>query len=534
MRCHGQWPCDGGLARSVVVARDLVVMACAATMAIPSIGRADPAARPAAGLAELDEAFTTAAVLLAKTAESGGHAELAKMITEWNLPAAGERQLVVSIPAGLEKPAMVDTPAEETVWNDFCAARRARAAGLFEHAVAASRAHDRAATRAELSAPVDPRASPLPQRSCEAIRLLSLCLRDDPHHERARAAGGWVRRGDDWLWPEAARRLDKGEAYDPAFGWMPKAKLVRHRDGERLDRGRWITAAEDATTPRDVKHGREFLSDHWEIVSAASLEDAAALALRLEETADVWRQVFGAFAFEPKELEKRLAGRGRVAPHTPHSAILCADRGQYRTELEPLEPLIGRTNGIYWTPTKTIWFFVDAAGGEGPEDDVTAEPDPITVHHEATHQLFAESRHDTTKARQLAGERCGFWVIEAAGCYLETIQPTPFGWTVGGRDAGRVPAAKERLDEGFFMPLAELCGLGRRELQAHDRLPQLYSQFAGLADFFMNGSGGRYRESFVEYLVRVYSGTADPDTLSRLCKQSYADLDAEYRRHLSR
>ena len=50
-----------------------------------------------------------------------------------------------------------------------------------------------------------------------------------------------------------------------------------------------------------------------------------------------------------------------------------------------------------------------------------------------------------------------------------------------------------------------------------------------LADFFMNANGGRYRESFVEYLVRVYSGTADPYTLARLCRRSSADLDAEYR-----
>ncbi len=520
MRCHGSRSSDRQWLLCAVV--------CSAVVAIAAAGRADPAAQSLPGsLAELDHAFTAAAALLATSAANGGHADLAKAITEWNLPAAGERQIVVSIATRLEKPSSVNTPDEETIWRDFCAARRTRAAGLFEHAVAASRLHDHVPTRDELARPVDPHAPCVPQRSCEAIRLLFLCLRDDPNHERARMAGGWVKRGGDWLWPEAARRLDKGEAYDPTFGWLPKAKLERHRAGERLNRGRWITATEDAKTTRDVKYGREFLSDHWEIVSAATVDDTAALALRLEETADVWRQVFGAFAFEPKDLEKRLAGRGRTAPHTPHSAILCADRGQYLQELGPLEPLIGRTNGIYWTPTKTIWFFIDKAGD-------AAEPDPITIHHEATHQLFAESRHDTAKVRQPPGERCGFWAIEAAGCYLETIRSTPYGWTVGGRDAGRVPAAKERLDEGFFVPLAEISGLGRQALQADERLPQLYSQFAGLADFFMNGSGGRHREAFVEYLVRVYSGTADPDTLSRLCKQSYADLDVEYRRHLSR
>jgi hypothetical protein len=481
---------------------------------------------PARSLAELDEAFAAAARNLARRATEAGDESLAAMITGWPLPAAGEHQRVVQIPSRIEKPATVDTPDEETVWNDFVAARRTRAAGLFDHAVFVAGGHDRTLTRDERAKPaVD--APPLAQRSCEALRLLHEALRDDPHHERARGAGGWVKRDDDWLWPEAAKRLDRGEAYDPAFGWMPKARLERYRSGERFDRGRWVPAADDEARPRDVKHGREFHSDHWEIVSTAGLADAAALALRLEETRHVWRQVFGGFALEPKDLERRLEGRGRAAPHSPHSAILCAGRGQYVSELEPLEPLIGKTNGIYWLPTKTIWFFADAAGDP-------PEPDPITIHHEATHQLFTEARADVGKARHLAGERCGFWAIEAAACYLETIEPTPFGWIVGGRDAGRVPAAKERLDDGFQVPLEELCRLGRKAFQSDDRLPQLYSQIAGLADFFMNAADGRYRESFLEYLVRVYSGTADPDTLSRLCRKPYAELDADYLRHLLR
>ena len=481
---------------------------------------------PARSLSELDEAFAAATRNLARRATEAGDPSLVEMITDWTLPTAGERQLIVRIPSRIEKPATVDTPAEEMVWNDFVAARRTRAAGLFEHAVFVAGGHDRTPSRDELAKPTAD-APPLAQRSCEALRLLHEALREDPHHERAREAGGWVKRGDDWLWPEAAKRLDRGEAYDPAFGWMPKARLERYRGGERSDRGRWVSAADDDARPRDVQHGREFHSDHWEIVTAASLADAAVLAETLEETRDVWRQVFGAYAFEPADLEKRLAGRGRTSVHTPHSAILCAGRGQYVSELEPLEPRVGMTNGIYWTPTKTIWCFTDEAADP-------PEPDPITIHHEATHQLFTEGRADAEKARQQAGERCGFWAIEAAACYMESLQATGFGWTVGGRDAGRAPAAKDRLDEEFYVPFAELCGLGRKAFQAHERLQQVYSQIAGQADFLMNGEGGRYRESFVEYLARVYRGTVDPDTLARLCKRSYADLDDAYRRHLLR
>ena len=48
----------------------------------------------------------------------------------------------------------------------------------------------------------------------------------------------------------------------------------------------------------------------------------------------------------------------------------------------------------------------------------------------------------------------------------------------------------------------------------------------------MNAAGGRYREAFVEYLARVYAGTADPDTLARLCGREHPELDAEYRAYM--
>jgi hypothetical protein len=98
-----------------------------------------------------------------------------------------------------------------------------------------------------------------------------------------------------------------------------------------------------------------------------------------------------------------------------------------------------------------------------------------------------------------------------------------------------MPAARTAVvEQEFHMPLAELTGLGRGDFQAHPQLATLYAELAGLADFFMNGEAGRHREAFVAYLTRVYDGTADPDTLARLCGGSYADLDAAYRRHVSR
>lgn len=460
------------------------------------------APKPEESLARLDEEFGERVAGIARRAEAAGAAEFAALVRGWAVPTLDDRQIVLAIPPRLERPEGIDAKTEP-LWEEFVAARRERAASTFAHAQAAA------------------------DRPCAAVELLHRTLRDDPEHARARAAAGYVRHGERWVRPETARRLGRGEEFDPAFGWQPKGRLARLRAGERLDRGRWITrAADDARRPT-VADGRRFTSDHWEILSAAPLADAATLAAGLEETAEAWRQVFGATPVRPAERERQLGGRGRPAAREPFAAVLCADRPQYVAELGKVEPTIARTTAIYWRPTQTAWFCT----GPDRADDAPAGIPLSTVYHEATHQLCAEA-HDTST---LAGERCGFWAIEAAACHMESLTRTKFGWTVGGPDAGRVPAARTLLvEEEFHVPLEELCRLGRVDFQADDRLPRIYDELGGLADFLMNGKRGRYREAFVAYLARVYAGTADPDTLARLCETSSADLDAEYRRHLSR
>jgi hypothetical protein len=460
------------------------------------------AAPPRPPLTEIDAAFAARIEPLAMRAAAAGHAGLAAAIRGWQLPPDDGRQLAVAIPPRLEMPAGLvaaaapDAPAATAIWNDFVAARRRHAVETFAHVAAAA--------------------------PCAATRLIQRVLRDDPEHEQARAAAGWVGSKEGWVWPQARRHRDRGDEWDARFGWLPRGRLARYRNGERYHRGRWITATADDGLVLTLKDGRRFVSDHWEITSTAPLAAAAALAADLEEAHAVWGQVFGPLAVAPRG--RRSPGRGPVVQAEPFVALLCRDRQGYLAEFEPLEPAIGMTQGAYWAPTRTLWLVATATA----DDAATSR---ATVRHEATHQLCAESRPTSP----LAGERCGFWAIEAAACYMESIRPEPFGWSVGGREAGRVPAARALLiEDGFFVPLAELTPLGRGEFQDDRRIARIYTQLAGLADFFMNGLDGRYREAFVSYLVRIYDGTADPDTLARLCDTDYADLDAAYRRHLSR
>lgn len=490
------------------------------TVAVPRVeGR-----EPAATLADIDASFSASIAALGSRAEADGNDRLAAVIREWGAPEPQDRQVAYAIPTRIERPDWIEGAAA-AVWDDFIAARRRRATGTFELALEAARAHRDVPTRAERASP-DAAAPAVGRRSSEALRLVYRTLRDDPSHVRARAAIGSVRRGDDWFWPQAARRMDRGEEYDAAFGWLPRGRLARYRTGERFERGRWIPADEDDRRVPAVDRGRRFDSDHWEILSAAPLAAAAGLAARLETTFVVWQQVFGTVGASADSVERRLAHAGPPRSPDPFAAVLCADRRQFVTELSRTVTVIDGADGLYWTPTRTAWFFHEpAAAGDG-------SPRPDTVHHEATHQLCSEAG-DPARTSPLAGERNGFWAIEALACHMESIRPTLAGWTVGGRDEGRVPRARAVvIDEGFQVPLARLAAMTREEFQSHERLEDVYAQAAGLVDFLMNGSSGRYREAFLEYCGRVYAGTADADTLARLCRVSSAELDAGYRAHL--
>lgn len=495
--------------------------------AVDASDAADEAKKPARPETPFDEAAWRAELeSLARRADAAGHAPLATTIRDWDVPEFTDRQAVFRIPPRVERPDWLDDD-QEPIWRAFLAARHRRAEATFARAVEAAGSHDRPRTREEIAAELAEGADRPRRRGSEAIALLHRALRDDPELASARAVGGWVKRGEEWLSPAVAKRRDRGEEFDPAFGWLPRGRLERYRAGERYDAGRWVDATEDDGAPRPLKRAWRVESDHWRVSATTKPEEAARLAAVLEEAFVVWRQVYGAYAWDPAELEKRFRGRGRTPLRDPFAAVLLRTRDDYLAEVTKFEPAASRSDAIYWMPTRTIWFGpVPQGDAEGP-----GGVEPRTVYHEGAHQVFAEVRQTSP----LAGERCGFWAIEAAACYMESAVPTPFGWTVGGPDAGRVPAARERLlDDGFHVPLEELAAMGRRELQTDARIQPIYSQISGLADFFMNADGGRYREAFLEYLERVYTGAVDPDSLAKLCRRSHAELDDEYRRHLAR
>lgn len=353
-----------------------------------------------------------------------------------------------------------------------------------------------------------------------AFQLLTETVRENPNHATARRMLGFVSFRDAWHTPFAVKQLQAGKTWSDKFGWLPRGHFERYENGERYYQSRWISAEAEAKLRGDIKRGWRIETDHYVITTNAGLEEGVQLSRQLEKLYAIWQQAFIGYLTTDGELAKRLEGRAARREPRQHNVIYYRTREEYQAALRRLQPKIDMTLGIYLNETRTAYFFA----GE--------EQQPGTVYHEATHQLF----HEVPQVAADVGRAANFWAIEGIACYMESLTEQAGGayYTLGGSNAGRVPAARHRLlTDNFYVPLAELVGMGMQDLQADPRIQPLYSQAAGLADFFMHDAAGRYREPFVAYLTAIYRGRADQRTLAELTGADYETLDRQYRAFLS-
>lgn len=351
-----------------------------------------------------------------------------------------------------------------------------------------------------------------------AYELATETLRENPDHKQARRALGYVRFRDQWRTPFEIRQLSAGKVWHDRFGWLPKAHVERYEKRDRYYQGRWMAAADEQAQRGDVKRGWRVESSHYVVTTNHSLEEGVRLSRQLETLYTIWQQVFAAFHTDDAELRRRFEGRGTRNDPKPHNVVYYRSRDEYNRTLGAGQPKIEMTLGIYLDKARTAYFY---AGDE---------QDPGTVYHEATHQLF----HETRPASSEAGQRDNVWIMEGIACYMESLAEAGNHYTLGGANAGRMPAARHRLNEDhFYVPLAELVTMGVEAVQHDPRIAMLYSQSSGLADFFMHDAAGRYREPLVRYLVAIYGGKATAGTLSELTGTSYSALDRQYRSFMS-
>jgi hypothetical protein len=469
--------------------------------ALALVVAARPAAVRAASVADewvkLDTAYAGDLEQLAAWCDQHQLAAEARQTRAWHVERDPRKLYVVVLPDALAAPTNAAENSDRSQWWErFTKLRRTQADALYALAGKALEEH----------------------RLALAYEWIREAVREWPDHERARAVLDFEKHDGRWVTPYAARRLASGQVFDDRYGWLPAADVARYERGERNYRGTWLNAEKDASLHVPIKNGWRIETEHYVVTTNHSLEAGVRLANKLERLNDIWRTIFVTYYMYEGELAKRY--RGDVLPRheSKHQVVLYRNRDEYNSALKPAQPMIGVTLGYYWFENHTAYFFVDAAA------------DDATLWHEATHQLFQESR---ASVRDL-GSKSNFWVVEAIALYMESLESHDGYSTLGGANEGRVPIALTRLlKDDFYVPLGEVTSFGRDTLQHHPRLATLYTEFAGLANFFMHSGGDRYRQPLIDYLIAVYSGRADPDTLAKLTGASYDKLDQQYREYMN-
>ncbi len=345
-----------------------------------------------------------------------------------------------------------------------------------------------------------------------AFDLAIAAIRTDPDYEPARRLFGYQKFRDQWRTAYEVKKLRSGFVWSDKFGWLPKAYLRRYEDGQRFDNGRWISAEEDARRHRDIRQGWDVETEHYTIRTNHSIEAAVALGVKLERLYRLWQQMLVRYFASEADVVAMFEGRfGASAPRRKHQIVYFRDRDDYRQAMKDSMPDI-ETCGVY--RMGRAYFFADP------------KSDDRTLYHEATHQLFHESRPIVADV----GRDANFWIIEGIALFLESLHQEDGFLVLGGFDDERVYAARYRLlEDDFYVPLAEFTGYGRERFQTDPRIATLYSQAAGLANFLVFYDGGRYRDALVAYLVAVYTGRDRPDTLAKLTGVRYRTLDRQYR-----
>lgn len=436
---------------------------------------------------------------LADWAEQQGLAKEAKQTRGWLSPQEPCKLYLAKLPEAIGPPKPpTDGRPEQAEWGQrFWRLRQEQAAALWELARRAVRSG----------------------RPSLAVQLLLTAAREDPDHEDIRRVLGYQPYQGAWRTDYEVRKLRAGQVWHERFGWLPKSHVPRYEQGQRFYQGRWISADEDARLHSDIHHGWDIETEHYLIRTNHSLEAGATLGVKLERLYRVWRELFFRYYASEAQMASWFNRQAKTqsAGLPQYKVVYFRNRDEYNAALREAIPQIDKTIGLYFAGTRRCYFFA----GDEFEDR--------TLLHEATHQLFHESRPVSPQA----GQAANFWIVEGAAMLMETLKEEDDWLVLGGWEDQRIQAARYRLlEENFYVPLAEFCTYGMEKLQSDPRIATLYSQAAGLTHFLVFYDGGRYRDALIEYLRAVYSGRDDPGTLARLTQTSYAELDRQYRAYM--
>ena len=341
-----------------------------------------------------------------------------------------------------------------------------------------------------------------------AFQWATETVRENPDHAEARRVLGYEQRDGQWLTPYGVKMAEAGKMWDAQRGWV---------------------AANDPKSPRGGEHGRRGSTCGYQ-----------------ERLASAHRSFSG-------DDESQPGGRRRTGRASSSGCIKSGGNcspASYYTEKEVRGLFAGERNAR--TQIRPFRVFYHRDRDEYVE---RTAPSPAADRRDARHLLRRVSRSALLRGRR-AGcrERCitrpctscfrnrsrrrnksaRLPISGSSKAWPRILKRSPniddpqagLYFTIGESTAGRLPAARERMRDGFYVPLAELTQLGKDDVQRHAEIAKLYSQSSGLAAFLMDGEQGRYREP----LVRICKpSTPAATTRNRWLRQrepATSELDA--------
>jgi hypothetical protein len=454
---------------------------------------------PAQATEELRANYAADIEKLAKWCEANGLADEARKTRRVLSPSDPYKLYVPVLPEQVGPPKLpADAPAKVVEWNTKLLKLRS------EYALTCYEMSRRAIRSG---------------RAGLAVVLVLDAIQANPDYEPARRLLGYQKYRDQWHTHYEVRKLRAGLVLNEKFGWLPKAYERRYEAGERYCDGRWISAEDDAKRHSDIRTGWKIETEHYAIRTNAGLEAGVALGVKLERLYRLWQRLFIRYYASAADVESLFDGRFKrpLASALRHNVIYFRDRDDYNRALSPVFPNIKMTIGVYRDIPGCAYFFA----GKGSDDR--------TMYHEATHQLF----HESKLVAPTVGYKSNFWIVEGIAMYMESLRREEGYDVLGGFDDERVYAARYRLlHDHFYVPLGEFVDFSMEKLQKDPRIATLYSQAAGLTHFLIYHDDARYRDALVSYLSLVYAARDNHDTLARLTGTSYGDLDKQYREFL--
>ena len=333
-------------------------------------------------------------------------------------------------------------------------------------------------------------------------------IKYSPDHAVARRILGQTKYDGEWMDIWEAGQLKRGRIFSDQYGWVTKTDLAKYeKDFMPLPPKGWLPRDQVEEIRGKWASGWEFDTEHYHIKSNTSLVDAIAFSERCEQNYKLFFRVYIGY-FSSKNQGEMLFGNKR------DSKLMKVNYYATKEDFKRLSAAPDFAAGVYMPMFKTAHFYkIDSAS------------DTRVLKHEATHQLFAESR-------RVSQSQHGAWVVEAAATYMETCDRVGGEVIAQGRKALWVQQFKQVLKSNQAVALKDFDQLSYEGFLGKGAMVS-YPEAASLACFLMEADDGNYRERFVDYIEAFYCGKLNvAGQLDKYIGVSYLDLDEQFRAYI--